>query len=74
VAAFHAYEAARRTVTANIVLTNRSNPPDFINIHVEKLTGDKPFDRLEDYVSQDELRALSDRYKAVAGYAVTDLR
>ena len=68
-----AYEAARRETTATIVRTNRSSPPDFINIRVEQLTGDKPFARLDDYISQDELRALSDGYKQVAGYALKDL-
>ena len=37
--------------------TNREHPPDFINIKVEELTGDKPFDNLDDYITQDELRA-----------------
>ena len=73
-AALREYEDRRRETTSNIVRTNRTTPPDFINIHVEQLTGDKPFDRLEDHVSQDELRALSDRYKTVAGYALRDLR
>ena len=74
VAALHAYEKARREPTAKVVRTNRSNPPDFINIRVEQLTGDRPFGRLEDYITQDELRALSDSYKSVAGYALQDLR
>jgi 5-methylphenazine-1-carboxylate 1-monooxygenase len=26
-----------------VVRTNREHPPDFINIKVEELTGDKPF-------------------------------
>ena len=73
-AALRRYEDRRRETTSNIVRTNRTTPPDFINIHVEQLTGDKPFDRLEDHVSQDELRALSDSYKTVAGYALRDLR
>ena len=42
----------------------------FTNIKVEELTGDKPFTRLEDYISQDELRALSDNYKKIAGFSV----
>jgi 2-polyprenyl-6-methoxyphenol hydroxylase-like FAD-dependent oxidoreductase len=73
-AALQAYEDLRRETTAKIVRANRSNPPDFINIRVEELTGDKPFERLEDYISQDELRALSDSYKSVAGYSLQDLR
>ena len=31
---------------------------------------DRPFERLDDYITQDELRALSDNYKRIAGFAV----
>lgn len=68
-----AYEAARREATAKVVRTNREHPPDFINIKVEELTGDKPFDNLDDFITQDELRALSDNYKRIAGFAVSDV-
>ena len=68
-----AYEAERRPATSRVVRTNREQPPDFINIKVEDLVGDRPFERLEDHISQEELKALSDGYKAVAGYALTDL-
>ena len=72
--ALAAYEAARREATAKVVRTNREHPPDFINIKVEELTGDKPFDNLDDFISQDELRALSDNYKRIAGFAVSDVK
>jgi 5-methylphenazine-1-carboxylate 1-monooxygenase len=68
-AALAAFEAERAPATSAIVLTNRSSPPDIINIKVEELVGDRPFDNLDDYISQAELRALSDRYKQVAGFA-----
>ena len=68
--ALQAYEAARREATAKVVRTNREHPPDFINIKVEELTGDRPFDNLDDFITQDELRALSDNYKRIAGFAV----
>jgi 5-methylphenazine-1-carboxylate 1-monooxygenase len=68
-AALEAYQVARGPVTANIVRTNRSSPPDIINIKVEELVGDRPFDNLDDYITQAELRTLSDRYKQVAGFA-----
>ena len=42
-AALLAYEKLRLAPTANIVLTNRSVPPDFINIKVDELSGGKPF-------------------------------
>jgi 5-methylphenazine-1-carboxylate 1-monooxygenase len=64
-----AYEAERAPATAAVVLANRSSPPDIINITVEELVGDRPFDDLDNYISQHELRALSDRYKQVAGFA-----
>ena len=70
VAALRAYEAARSGPAAQVVRTNRSQPPDFINIKVEELTGDRPFENLDDYITQDELRALSDQYKRIAGYSI----
>jgi 2-polyprenyl-6-methoxyphenol hydroxylase-like FAD-dependent oxidoreductase len=69
-----AYEAARREATGKVVRTNREHPPDFINIKVEELTGDKPFDNLDDFITQDELRDLSDNYKRIAGFAVSDVK
>jgi 2-polyprenyl-6-methoxyphenol hydroxylase-like FAD-dependent oxidoreductase len=62
------YERLRRGPTANVVLENRRNPPDAILREVYERTGDKPFDRIEAVISPDELRALSERYKKVAGY------
>ena len=73
-AALKAYEAARLGPTSKVVRTNREQPPDFINIKVEELTGDKPFDNLDDYITQDELRAMSERYKQIAGYALENLQ
>lgn len=71
--ALSAYEAARCETTAKIVRTNREFPPDFINTKVEELVGDKPFGNLDDYITQDELRALSENYKKIAGFAVADV-
>ena len=70
VAALQSYEAGRRELTARIVQTNRSVPPDFINIKVDELAGDKPFRHIDDLISQDELRAISERYKQVAGFSL----
>lgn len=72
--ALAAYEAARTGPTAKVVRANRENPPDFINLKVEELTGDRPFGNLDDFISQDELRTLSDQYKRIAGFALSDLR
>jgi 2-polyprenyl-6-methoxyphenol hydroxylase-like FAD-dependent oxidoreductase len=71
--ALKAYEDARVEPAAKIVRTNREHPPDFINIKVEQLVGDKPFDDLDKYISQDELRALSENYKRIAGFALADV-
>jgi 2-polyprenyl-6-methoxyphenol hydroxylase-like FAD-dependent oxidoreductase len=69
-AALRAYEAMRRPPTARVVQTNREFPPDFINIKVEQLVGDRPFDDLDRYITQAELKALSDDYKRIAGFAL----
>lgn len=71
--ALAAYEAARLATTAEVVRTNREHPPDFINIKVEELVGDRPFDNLDAFISQDELRALSEDYKRVAGFSLVDV-
>ncbi|ARR53782.1 flavin-dependent oxidoreductase [Rhizorhabdus wittichii DC-6] len=71
---FAAYEEERRPPTSRIVETNRTSPPDIINIRVEELTGDRPFDDLDRFISQDELKRLSDRYKDIAGFSVEGLR
>ncbi len=67
------YEATRVVPAANVVRTNRESPPDFINTTVEELVGDKPFENLDDYISQDELRKLSENYKRVAGFTLSDV-
>jgi 5-methylphenazine-1-carboxylate 1-monooxygenase len=72
-AALKSYETARAKPAAKVVRTNREHPPDFINIKVEELVGDKPFDNLDKYITQDELRALSENYKRIAGFALADV-
>ena len=71
--ALKAYEAARAQPAAKVVRTNREFPPDFINIKVEELVGDRPFDDLDKHITQDELRALSENYKRIAGFALSDI-
>jgi len=72
-AGLKAYEAARLSTTAKVVRMNREHPPDFINIKVEQLVGDRPFANLDDYISQHELRELSEHYKRIAGFSVADV-
>jgi 2-polyprenyl-6-methoxyphenol hydroxylase-like FAD-dependent oxidoreductase len=68
-----AYERARLGPTSQVVLANRSTPPDLINMRVEELTGDRPFENLDAVISQGELRSISDRYKKIAGFSVADV-
>jgi 2-polyprenyl-6-methoxyphenol hydroxylase-like FAD-dependent oxidoreductase len=67
------YERARLGPTSRIVETNRRHPPDFINIKVEELTGGKPFKSIDEVISQEELRRISEDYKKVAGFALENL-
>jgi hypothetical protein len=62
-----AYEAQRLATTAAIVRMNRSNPPDAILREVWKRTGDRPFDRIDDVISRDELAASTERYRRATG-------
>jgi len=68
------YEQLRRGATAKIVETNRSVPPDFINIKVDALSGDRPFRHIDDLISQAELREISDNYKKIAGFSLDALK
>ena len=67
-AALAAYEAQRLEATAKVVRTNRTTPPDWILGEVHKRTGDKPFVSIDDVISRQELVAITDAYKRVAGY------
>ena len=64
-AALQQYEQRRRPATSRVVLLNRTEPPDGIITRVEELTGGRPFSRIDDVISQTELRAISDNYKRV---------
>lgn len=64
------YQELRLVPTARIVETNRTVPPDFINIKVDALSGGKPFaGSVDDLISQEELRRISEDYQQVAGFA-----
>jgi 2-polyprenyl-6-methoxyphenol hydroxylase-like FAD-dependent oxidoreductase len=67
-AALQRYEDQRRETTAKIVLTNRTQPPDFIIETVETLTGGKKFDRIEDVLPREKLMEISQRYQQIAGF------
>ena len=67
-AALMEYQAARLDAAYQVVLMNRANPPDAILREVHRRTGDRPFERIEDVIGRDELEALSENYKRVAGF------
>jgi len=66
--ALKAYEAERLAPSSSVVLENRGNPPDAILREVYERTGDRPFERIDAVITADELKALSERYKQLAGY------
>jgi 5-methylphenazine-1-carboxylate 1-monooxygenase len=74
VAALSVYDERRREVAANVVRTNRTTPPDAILGEVHRRSGDKPFVSIDDVISRDELVAITDAYKRVAGYEKDKLR
>ncbi len=63
-----AYEDRRLGATAAVVRASRAAPPDVILQEVHERTGDRPFERIEDVITPQEMAALSDGYKRVAGY------
>jgi 2-polyprenyl-6-methoxyphenol hydroxylase-like FAD-dependent oxidoreductase len=74
VAALAVYEKQRLEATTRVVLTNRTNPPDAILREVFERTNDQPFASIDDVISRDELTALSEGYKKIAGYSKEALR
>jgi 2-polyprenyl-6-methoxyphenol hydroxylase-like FAD-dependent oxidoreductase len=68
VIALEAYEKARLKAANEVVLASRAISPDTILRLVHERTGDKPFERVEDVVSEEELAALMEKYKRVAGF------
>ena len=67
-AALEHYDRVRVKATTDVVLTNRSNPPDAILREVFERSGGERFGQIDDVVSQAELQAISEDYKRVAGY------
>jgi hypothetical protein len=54
--------------------SNRTLPPDFINIKVNELGGGKPFRHIDDLINRDGRRRLSDENKRIAGFSVDAAR
>ena len=70
VAALQRYQDLRLPATAKVVQTNRTVPPDAIIMKADELSGGKPFKHIDDLISQDDLRAISENYKQIAGFAL----
>lgn len=71
-AALKAYEARRLPATANIVLQNRKMGPEEAMQIVEE-RAPNGFNNLYDVISQEELDAISARYKKIAGFELEAL-
>jgi 5-methylphenazine-1-carboxylate 1-monooxygenase len=67
-AALRAYEAARLKPAYEVVLANRSSGPDTLLREVHRRTGDRPFGRIEDVISEAEMHAIVENYQRIAGF------
>lgn len=62
-----AYEAVRRPITADVVLSNRKSGPErVLDIAAARVTG--PEDRIEDLISAAELEDVAASYRTIAGF------
>ena len=68
VAALRAYEDERLPAANGVVLRVRSAPPDLMLKRVHERSGDRPFDKIDDLISQEERAKIIEDYKRVAGY------
>lgn len=61
------YEAIRRPITTNVVLTNRQAGPErVLDIAAARVKG--PDDRIEDLISSSELEEVASDYRRIAGF------
>jgi hypothetical protein len=70
--ALERYDEIRREATAAIVLANRGQGPEVAMQMVED-RAPHGFARIEDVVTDDELRVVADKYKRIAGFAIAEL-
>ena len=66
------YEEIRRDATAKIVLSNRQQGPE-AGMQIVEDRAPNGFEKLHDVVSPEELQQIADKYKQVAGFAVSAL-
>ncbi|RZS84317.1 flavin-dependent oxidoreductase [Pigmentiphaga kullae] len=72
--ALREYDEVRVAATAKVVRMNRAAPPDTILRVVYERTQGKPFNKIDDVISQAELREISEQYKRAAGFDIEYLR
>ena len=65
--ALQAYDDIRRPATAAIVLANRRGGPDRV-LQLAEERAPSGFQRVEDFISREELEAISQSYKQTAGF------
>jgi 5-methylphenazine-1-carboxylate 1-monooxygenase len=74
-AALQAYEKRRLELTARVVQTNRTVPPDFIIMRADELSGGQPIaGGIDSLISQAELRRISEDYKRIAGFSLESFK
>lgn len=71
--ALQQYDEERVKATTQVVLTNRVNPPDAILREVFVRSNGKRFDRIDDLISQAELKEIAENYRKVAGFDARSL-
>ncbi|MPS25262.1 flavin-dependent oxidoreductase [Pigmentiphaga sp.] len=74
VEALREYDEVRVAATAKVVRMNRAAPPDTILRVVYERTQGKPFNKIDDVISQAELKEISEQYKRAAGFDIEFLR
>ncbi|MET8428742.1 flavin-dependent oxidoreductase [Nocardia sp. NPDC004860] len=68
VRALSEYESMRLATVNNIVLTNRTAPPDSIIELVEQRTSGERFSDISDVITQEEIESIHGNYQKTAGY------
>jgi 5-methylphenazine-1-carboxylate 1-monooxygenase len=68
------YDEVRVAATSKVVLMNRANPPDAVLREVFVRSGGKPFNRISDIISEQELKSIGESYRTVAGFEIEALR
>ena len=72
--ALKAYEENRMKPAYEVVLANRAIGPDAILRTVHERTDDKPFGKIEDVISAEEMVDSGENYKRIAGFEREALR